>query len=570
MIEEITPQIVAVSLVLITFVTPIVTLLLSALLLWRYRRGVARAMAASAAFEASVPTTPTASLHALPAVVDGPSASDLYQAAIAGPRHTALRYTIAGLAFAVVFAAAARFVYPIRIDLPGVLMGVWYYAWPIVLAVMLIIPGRRRWWAVVGYVVAVLPLWAWGASVADILDMQFGSVHLPARSSTAPQGIIGLWLYVNGPPTLLILFCLIRRVRAIAPLVLALVTTGISGTWIAILALFSPKGVETAVAIVVALHVSVYWAVWGTVVGSLVGFGALGWLLARGISDAYRRRALSDQSLLLDAVWLLFATWYAMWLIFGGLAWAVTAAVGLLTFKLALVATRRLGASSTGATRDLTFLRVFSLGRRSDALLDSVARHWRHIGSVQMITGPDVALSTVQPHQFLDFLSRKLDRHFVRDQASLAHSLAERDRVRDPDGRFRINNFFCHADSWQAAVPRLVENGEAVLMDLRSFSEANAGCLHELEYLVRNVPFGRCLLVVDDTTDDAFLKHKLTTTWDTLSPGSPNFQKPLPNTAIYRFASGTTAMRALLRRLCEASTSQPDTRACAQAPEMRR
>jgi len=69
------------------------------------------------------------------------------------------------------------------------------------------------------------------------------------------------------------------------------------------------------------------------------------------------------------------------------------------------------------------------------------------------ITGPDVALSTVQPHQFLDFLSRKLDRNFVRDQASLERSLAERDHARDPDGRFRINTFFCHADSWRAALP---------------------------------------------------------------------------------------------------------------------
>jgi hypothetical protein len=385
--------------------------------------------------------------------------------------------------------------------------------------------------------------------------MQFGSVHLPARSSTAPQGIIGLWLLVNGPPTLLILLCLIRRVRAIAPLVLALVTTGISGTWLAIMALFTRSGVELAVAIAVALHVSVLWAVWGTIVGSLAGFGALGWLLARRISAAYRRRALSDQSLLLDAVWLLFATWYAMWLIFGGLPWAATAVVGLLTFKLVLVAARRLGAPTTGATRDLTFLRVFSLGRRSDALLDSVARHWRHIGSVQMITGPDVALSTVQPHQFLDFLSRKLDRHFVRDQASLERSLAERDRVRDPDGRFRINNFFCHADSWQAAVPHLVENGEAVLMDLRSFSATNAGCIHELRYLVENVPFRRCLLVVDQTTDEVFLKHTLTATWDALTPASPNYQRPLADAALYRFVRGTTAMRGLLRRLCEASTA---------------
>jgi hypothetical protein len=376
MIEEITPQIVASSLLLITFVTPILTLLLSALLLWRYRRAVARAMAASAAFDASVPTmTPVASPHALPAAVAGASASDLYDAAIAGPRHYALRYIIAGLAFAMVFVVAGRFVYPLRLDLPGMLLGLWIDAWPIVLALILIIPGRTRWWTVVGYVIAVLPLWAWGASVADILDMQFGSVHLPARSSMAPQVIVGLWLFVNGPPTLLILLCLIRRVRAVAPLVLALVTTIISGTWIAILALFSRDGAEIAVAIVVALHVSVLWAVWTTIVGSLAGFGALGWLLARRISDAYRRRALSDQSVLLDAVWLLFATWYAMWLIFGGLVWASAAAVGLLTFKLVLTAARRLqGAPETRAC-DLTFLRVFSLGRRSDTLLDSVARH---------------------------------------------------------------------------------------------------------------------------------------------------------------------------------------------------
>jgi len=220
-----------------------------------------------------------------------------------------------------------------------------------------------------------------------------------------------------------------------------------------------------------------------------------------------------------------------------------------------LAAGLRLHGPPAGVTRDLTFLRVFSLGRRSDALLDGVARHWRHIGSVQMITGPDVALSTVQPHQFLDFLSRKLDRHFISDQASLARSLAERDHARDPDGRFRINNFFCHADTWQVALPRLVESGEAVLMDLRSFSASSAGCIHELHYLVQNVPFSRCLLVVDNTTDQAFLKRTLTQAWEGLPSSSPNYRQPLDETAMYRFASGTTALRGLLKRLCGASAA---------------
>ena len=58
--------------------------------------------------------TPAALPDALPAAESGPTGSDLYRAAIAGPRRYALCYTIAGLAFAVVFALAARFVYPIR------------------------------------------------------------------------------------------------------------------------------------------------------------------------------------------------------------------------------------------------------------------------------------------------------------------------------------------------------------------------------------------------------------------------------------------------------------------------
>ena len=554
MIEEITPHLIAISLFLIVLVTPVLTLVLSALLLWGYRRAVTRAMATAGEFSTSAPAT-TQSSQSPPSTAGDLSGSDLYRMAIAGPWVYAARYVVAGLAFAVVFAIAARFVYPIRLDMPGFLIGVWIYAWPVVLALLLIAPGLTRWWAVAAYFVAFLPLGLWAMWVADIPEVQFGTVALPARSSMTPTGMAKLWLGVNGSPTVLMLVCLARRIRAIAPLVLALMTTAISGTWFALVALFSRRGADATIAVAMALELNVIWLVVATIVISLTGFGALGWALARWISAAYRRRMVSDQSLLLDSLWLLFATWYAMLLVLGGLTWVATAPVALITLKLVLAASRRVQARTASVTRDLTFLRVFALGRRSDALLDSAARHWRHIGSVQMITGPDVALSTVQPHQFLDFLSRKLDRHFVRDRASLVRSLAERDRARDPDGRFRINNFFCHADSWQAAVPHLVENGEAVLMDLRSFSATNAGCIHELRYLAENVPFCRCLLVVDQTTDEAFLRHTLTTTRDALTPASPNYQRPLADDAIYHFVPGTTAMRGLLRRICEASTS---------------
>jgi hypothetical protein len=187
-----------------------------------------------------------------------------------------------------------------------------------------------------------------------------------------------------------------------------------------------------------------------------------------------------------------------MWLVLGGLVWIVTAPAAFLAYKLVLTVGNRLSRARSSVTHGLTFLRVFSLGRRSDRLLDTLARYWRYIGAVQMITGPDVARSTVQPHQFLDFLSGRLASHFVTDRISLQRSLAERHRAPDANGRFRINNFFCHADSWQRLLPRLVEEGDAILMDLRGFAASNAGCIHELHCLVQSVPLDRCVLIVDE------------------------------------------------------------------------
>ena len=58
----------------------------------------------------------------------------------------------------------------------------------------------------------------------------------------------------------------------------------------------------------------------------------------------------------------------------------------------------------------LLLLRVFALGKRSEHYFDLVTKHWRHIGSVQLTAGPDLATTTVQPHEFLEFISGKLAR----------------------------------------------------------------------------------------------------------------------------------------------------------------
>jgi hypothetical protein len=314
--------------------------------------------------------------------------------------------------------------------------------------------------------------------------------------------------------------------------------------------LFSSYGFEAAAGLAVLLNLHPGWLVAGTILLSSAVFGLIGWALARGISRAYRRGNVSDQSLMLDALWLSFASYYAMWLIFGGLLWAATALIAFTLYKVALMILRWITVYPPKLTRDLTFLRVFSLGQRSDRLLNRLARYWRHIGNVQIITGPDVARSTVHPHQFLDFLSGKLATHFVRDTVSLERTVAEWNRFADLDGRFSISNFFCYADSWQRLLPQLLQKDDVILMDLRSLSAHNAGCIHELNYLIEKVPLDRFVLVVDDTTNSSFLERTLHKAWTALPSDSPNRGRSPDEVHRHRYDSETRAVQLLVRRLC--------------------
>ena len=53
----------------------------------------------------------------------------------------------------------------------------------------------------------------------------------------------------------------------------------------------------------------------------------------------------------------------------------------------------------------LLLLRVFALGHRSERLFDALSKRWLRAGSISMIAGPDLVTSTVEPHEFLDFIN---------------------------------------------------------------------------------------------------------------------------------------------------------------------
>ena len=84
---------------------------------------------------------------------------------------------------------------------------------------------------------------------------------------------------------------------------------------------------------------------------------------------------------------------------------------------------------------------------------------------------------------------------------------------RDPDGRFRVNEVYCRDDTWRPTLQALLDTTDTVLMDLRSFSSVNAGCVFELEQLVSRLPPEKIVFVYDQTTDLRLLGTCLSDGW---------------------------------------------------------
>lgn len=256
-------------------------------------------------------------------------------------------------------------------------------------------------------------------------------------------------------------------------------------------------------------------------------FGVFGWLLLRWIGNRYREKRISDQSITLDSLWLLFGVAQSFTLVFEGWAWIFTGFAAVAGYKAAVRAGFKLIYSTGGRKetfkRNLLLLRVFSLGHRSQLLFDILSRVWLHSGSISLVAGPDLATSTVEPHEFLDFMGGRLSRQFIQDETDLEYRISHMDLMPDPDGRHRVNEFFCRADTWQTTMNRLAQGSDAVLMDLRSFSGGNHGCIFELGQLINTLLVNRWVLLIDDTTDKLFLETTIRELWQRLDASSPNF-----------------------------------------------
>jgi hypothetical protein len=475
----------------------------------------------------------------------------LYADLLRAPWRAAAIYAAAGFCYAIVMAIAYLAATNSRLSF---FIWLWIYAWPIVLVINIVAVAtwRTKLMIVSAYFLILAVLYA----IAVVKNPALTWIQI-ARP----------WFITNFLVTVLLLAFLNRSVQAVGPLVLIVMLLAVTGSNLALIIVDNNARLRSFIAeFATALGLGHYIFTGLVVIGFII-FGVVGWLVLQWIVVWYKRKKISDQSITIDAIWLLYGIIQSIDLIFEGTIWFLAVFLAFVIYKVvSWVGFSVLSeqASSSRKSPILLLLRVFSLGKRSERLFDALALHWRYIGGIRLIAGPDLATSTVEPHEFLDFLSGKLARRFIDNSQTLELRISEMDVRPDRDGRFRVNDFFCYEDTWRVVLSRLVGESDIVLMDLRGFSSQNTGCVFEINELINLVPLGRVLFIIDETTDEPFLRQVMQQSWDHMGPTSPNRLSPSGLLHLFRLREfHNRELQRLLHVLSTSANAAPEVQGLA-------
>jgi hypothetical protein len=243
--------------------------------------------------------------------------------------------------------------------------------------------------------------------------------------------------------------------------------------------------------------------------------GWLAWRLLIVLAGAFQEKRFSDIQLVVDCWWAVVAAevtattltfTHGFWGIAGG-------AAAFLAYRVPVELVLRRMPPVAPAPRRLLLLRVFGYQARTESLFDRIAQAWRFHGPVQLIAGVDLAMRTADPGDVLAFLNGRLAERYIAATHDVRDRLARLDLRPDPDARFRINEVYCHEHTWRPALQMLLDATDTVVMDLRGFCVHNAGCIFELEQLVRRLASDDIVLVCDKTTDLTLLRRVLGEAW---------------------------------------------------------
>ena len=495
---------------------------LSLLLLLLYRRAVRRGMrrrATDGQTVASVvegdPLSPPspAMLAVATATPRTPGGTKLYEEARRRQTWMVARHALAGAVYGAAWFVGAMWLLPDEMTTAGVAA----------LLIASLFPGLLVWTIVREPGPFVWLLWAAFFAILFVLigPMEVAAPRPPSLFLQPDAGTTLALLLLVSP-----LLLMVRSLGAVGLLVLAFVGILLFGYGSVIAVLVMALGGGGAFrnpTLIHDLHLGLLSLSWGFGVDertftlilllcSLALFIIPAVLGVRWLGRRYQARTLSDQSLTIAASYVAYSLLWSMALGVSaryGTLWAIVP-LGACALTLAIVPAEPATLAAGSRPPRLLFLRVFALGRKRRRVFRRLETFWRQIGPIHLISGPDLALSTVEPHEVIDFLTGKLASRFIDRTARLSEVRWREDERPDADGRFRVDEYFCHADVWQAVFAELAGSADVVVMDARGFGAAHAGSSFEIEALLRHAPPSVVVLLIDRSTDRALLETLFT------------------------------------------------------------
>lgn len=249
------------------------------------------------------------------------------------------------------------------------------------------------------------------------------------------------------------------------------------------------------------------------VLSFLLLFLAIGTAAFFLLEHLYDRKLFSDVSIELTFLWIMFLVSWIMQreerrvtaaAAIAFLLYETVVYTGLLTVRREARAHRPVS---------LLVLRAFGTPSRSHGFFERLGTRWRYAGPIHLIAGTDSAIATLDPSEAVRCLTLRIPSLFVKSDADLESRLDTLDCTPDPDGRYRVNDFFCTEPMWRRTFEELLGRSDVVLVDLAGYDASNAGVTWELGELLATRPLGSFVLITDRTTNREHLELTLQRLW---------------------------------------------------------
>ena len=291
-----------------------------------------------------------------------------------------------------------------------------------------------------------------------------------------------------------------------------------------------------------------------------------GWRALMALSSRYAAKRFSDIQLALATFWVVL-TMFLMASLAKDAAgfeprpirteWIVLAVVitWLLWRWLQASALRAVIRTADPPMGPLLLLRVFKPSGRSQAFTDRFSAYWRFCCAGLDDRRTDLAGAYMEPDEFFKYLRGRLREHFIADPSEAAPRVATLDRLRDPDGRFRVTEVYCTADTWRPTVLEMVARAGVILLDLREYAGTRRGTRYELTEVLRRAPLQKVLVLVGSGDDVTGLRAEIESIWRAVGGSRRDRAESLELTVLQFSRSSHDEMRGLFRAAVRAAQS---------------